>query len=502
MAIGSLKKLGRKAASREQTSYVESFKNVSLSSDAQLLTQNFSEWCGTLRIKTPDGLRPFELFDWQRQTAELIVGDRAKVGRTIVLLSSRQTGKSSLFLALGAYAAQARQQHTTLFVHKTGKDSGLLARRLKRFLNGVKLRTDSLGLIELLNDSMIHFRSSNPVRGADGAEGAGRGLDSVDVLIVEEAAHTSNLAAVQGVVGPALTFGNPRISVLIGTASNETSHYYKLLSQAAGGADKLEQILEQIRQGAIAPFQIINEKGPGPIGVISNWRCIEAFKQEPDFLGRVKSELNLSDEQIAAEYELKFSAGGDAAVFDFALVQAAATGELDGDDAIEPGGVYFIGVDPSSVGDDYTVCIVLHKKYDVYRVSRVYRKKKGASEAHLAHISDLIRLYRPVSVVCESNGLGQLYLEHLASACRSAYVEGHHTSLSSKELLISRINLALEKSAIMFPPDIIRDELLSFRRTGANRQKLEAATGSHDDTVIALGLALSAAKYGKNLERG
>ena len=124
-------------------------------------------------------------------------------------------------------------------------------------------------------------------------------------------------------IGPALTWGNPKLSILIGTAGSKASHYYHLLAEAAGGAERLEALLEGIRQGTEQPFQILNREGPGPIAVISNWRCIPEFAKEPDFLGRVQQELNLSDSQIASEYEMKFSAAVDSAVFGFESIMGA-----------------------------------------------------------------------------------------------------------------------------------------------------------------------------------
>ena len=268
-------------------------------------------------------LAPFELFDWQRETAKLIIGDARANGRQIVVLSSRQTGKTSMFLALAGYLAQAVSHFTGVIIHKTGTDSGLLARRLKRFLGGVKPEPDNLSLLGFSSGAFLHFRSSNPNRGGEGAEQCGRGLESVDITIIEESGHTANLKEVLGVVGPAMTWGNPKLSILIGTAGSKSSHYYSLLAESAGGEERLEALLEGIRQGTEKPFQILNREGPGPIGVISNWRCIPEFAAEPDFLARVQQELNLSDSQIASEYEMVFSSAVDSAVFDFNLVMGA-----------------------------------------------------------------------------------------------------------------------------------------------------------------------------------
>ena len=156
------------------------------------LELSFADWARSLRIKTDKGLQPFELFPWQEQTADLICGPQPLTRRPITLLSSR-TGKTSLLLALAAYLAQSRMQFTAVVIHRTTADAHLLCRRVKRFLGGVKLKTDSLSLLEFADtDSAIHFRSSNPNK-SDGAEQVGRGLESVDLVIIEEASHTGNL---------------------------------------------------------------------------------------------------------------------------------------------------------------------------------------------------------------------------------------------------------------------------------------------------------------------
>ena len=465
--------------------------------DAPLLTMPFPEWCQTLRIKTPKGLRPFRLFDWQKETAELFTGDRAANSRQIVVLSSRQTGKTSMFLALAGHQAQAISHFTGVVIHKTGTDSGLLARRLKRFLNGVKPDPDNLSLMGFPNGAFLHFRSSNPNRGEEGAEQCGRGLESVDLVIVEESGHTSNLAEVLGVVGPAMTWGNPKLSILIGTAGSKASHYYELLAESAGGPEKLEALLAGIRAGTEEPFQILNRDGSGPIGVISNWRCIPEFAAEPDFLARVQAELNLSDAQIASEYEMEFSASVDSAVFDFGLVMAAQSDDIkpyeDGERSRR-----FVGLDPAGQGKDYAVAVVLRKDGDRYEVCEMYRKRTGTSEQHLSKISELISAVKPVRAIVEKNSMGQVWLENLAGLNLGCEVDGFSTTASSKAVLIGRLQIALERGDLLIPKGIIASELLAYRRDDSG--KLGAGGNAHDDTVMALALALNAARYNEFID--
>lgn len=502
MKSKKLIKLGRRKRFKSELAWIDSqraeLEQLLNTDDGELLTLPFPEWCASLKIKSPNGLVPFNLFDWQGETAQLVTGEAKATGRQIVVLSSRQTGKTSLFLALGGYLAQAVSHFTGVIIHKTGTDSGLLARRLKRFLGGVKPEPDNLSLLGFPNGAFLHFRSSNPTRGAEGAEATGRGLESVDITIIEESGHTANLADVLGVIGPAMTWGNPKLSILIGTAGSKASHYYSLLAQSAGGAERLEALLAGIRAGTEAPFQILNREGPGPIGVISNWRCIPEFAAEPDFLKRVQQELNLSDSQIASEYEMVFSAAVDSAVFDFGLVLAAQVETIEPFDPIDS--VIYLGVDPAGQGADFAVAIALRVERDrsgkeTYSVCRMYRKKSGVSEVHLNAIVQMASELEPVAMTCEKNSMGVVWLENLSKNVSYCEVDGFATTKSSKETLIGRLQIALERGVLRIPKGPIVDELLSYRRTDSGQ--LEAGGSAHDDTVIALALALHAAQFNR-----
>ena len=455
---------------------------------------SFEEYCASQRIKTTSGIVPFVLLPWQGGFASLLVGPNALKRRQISLLSSRQTGKTSVLLVLLCYLALTQQEFTAIVIHKTTADAHLLARRVKKFLGDTDLSTDSLGLIEFKETkSVIHFRSSNPSR-EDGAEQCGRGIESCDFVYVEEAAHTKNLQDVIGVCAPTMTWSDRAQMVFVGTGSTKQSFYYESLAKASGGAEKLESTLSGIRQGTVEPYQVLGGD-TGPVAVVTHWRAIERFRNEPDFLKRVKDEFNLSDEQIASEYQLDFESSADSACFDFAIIMAAA---VDGvSRAVNAKALYYIGIDPSGQGADYSVCIVLEKfvkeQKQRYRVVKLYRRKSGTSEQHLGAISDLIREYDPIATVIETNSMGGVWLEGLSSLGLNNEIDGFNTSQKSKEMIIGRLQLALERGAVEIPKGPILDELLAFRRT--ERGRLEAGGNAHDDCVMALALSLEAAGY-------
>lgn len=468
---------------------ISAFQEVSQPTQPPLAGVVFSDWCQTLKIKTEKGLQPFELFPWQVSFTNLVLQTER---RTIALLSSRQTGKTSTLLALMAYLALSRQQFSGLLIHRTTADAHLLCRRVKKFLpQGTKLLSDSLSLLEFAGtNSMLHFRSSNPKLGAEGAEQTGRGLESIDLALVEEASHTSNLKEVVGVVAPTMTWGYPGNLIFVGTAGSKLSYYYEHLGKSAQGGDSLETLLSEIRADKTAPYQEL-VSSTGQIGVVTNWRAIDRFKNEPDFLARVKTEFDLTDEQLASEYELHFDSGADAVVFSFQDIQKAISGELEGPNT---NAVYYTGIDAAAMGQDYCVCAVLKKEGEQFKLVHLYRRRKQPSEVHLNVIADILKRYDPVTTLCESNSIGQLYLESLISVCSAQHIEGFHTSAPSKEVAVGRIVLALEKGHLAIPPCPLVEELLAFRRTDTG--KLEAGGSAHDDSVIALGLALTAAGYG------
>ena len=495
MKSRKLAHLGQQRRHSHQRQWIRAAAAVTdTSGQGELLQVPFAQWCAGLRIKTDKGLQPFELFDWQQKTANLIAGDRALTRRAIALLSSRQTGKTSLLLALAAYLAQSRRQFTALIIHRTTQDAYLLCRRLKRFLDGVTLKTDSLSLLEFADsNSAIHFRSCNPKK-ADGAESAGRGLESVDLVVIDEASHTQNLKDVLGVVAPTLTWSSMGVVCFVGTASSKQSYYYENLATAAGGAEALEKVLSGIRSGHTAPFQIL-DTGKGAAGIVTNWRAIERFKNEPDFLGRVQNEFDLSDSQMDSEYELIFGSSVDQAVFDYGLVMGAQ---------VEPepyeyscSDIIYIGVDPAGIGKDFAVAIALRvtkeEGHEIYTVVEMYRKRTGTSEQHLSAVDSMILDFDPLKTVIETNSMGQTWLEHLLGRGHSRPIVGIASTAKSKPVLIGRLQLALERGVLRISQKPIIDELLAYRRL--ENDKMAAGGNAHDDCVTALSLALLASGF-------
>lgn len=472
------------------------------SGSSTLLEMPFDNWCKQLKIKSSRGLQPFDLFDWQSQFNQVLLENP----RTpITLLSSRQTGKTADILALLVYLALSKWEFTAVIIHRKGDDSKQLARRCKRFIpDSVRLGTCNLSLIEFLETgSQLHFRSCNP-RHTDGAEAVGRGLNSVDLVVIEEASHTGNIQEILTVIGPTLTWSNMANILMIGTAGRKESYYYQSLVDAYQSAEELERTLEQIRNNAIEPFQV--KYGSNRIAVITNWRAIPEFAAEgvdpetnrANYLIRIQKEQDLSDSQVDSEHELKFDSDKSLGAFDFTLVMAAQSGEWE---PADPNAIYYAGVDGSGLPNnnkkgDYTVCIIIKVDAEGVRAVRLYRRRGISFERRYADICGILNEYQPILTYVESNdGLGQTYCENLNAGCPSLDIERFNQTNQKKALIVNKIQVGLERSNLFIPKSAIVDELLGFQVFADGSMGNMPGKDSHDDTVMALGMALAAARY-------
>lgn len=441
----------------------------------------FEAFALACKTRQKGGIKGLELYDWQRSLMKLL-----ETQQSVVICKSRQVGGSQALLLRALWRALLEPGFMGLVASKSFADAQLLARRMRRALqglSGVEPVNDSLSHLVLPNDSQILFRSSSP------ADGLSRGVDALSFCLCDEYSFWEDGATALGSLGPAMAqTENPEL-IIVSTPNGKTDDYWHKLTQGMG-AIEFERLLEQVREGELGPYQE-RVSADGMAIAVCHWRAIPAYATEPDFLGRMQKQFGLGTADIKREFELNFEESAQS-VFDFALVKAASQHYAAPE--FEPFGIYFGGLDPAAQGADYTVFVVLEKRGKVFTVAHLYRRKSGTSEQHMGSISDLIQHYRAVETIIEKNSIGQLYLERISSVCLAQRIEGFTTTAQSKAGLIGRVTLALERGELKIPSGPIEQELLSFRRNG---EKLEAAPNAHDDCVIALGLALTAAGYGQ-----
>ena len=232
----------------------------------------------------------------------------------------------------------------------------------------------------------------------------------------------------------------------------------------------------------------------GTIKLVLHWTCHPVYNQKPDYLEYRKQQDGTDEETILREYDLRF-VDSATSVFSADIVRINAVGdyELKRDKKAK----YYLRIDTSTIGDDYFTGILLKELGDKYSLVKLYRKRQESSEYHLYQLAQIIEEFEPEAVGVEvTGGVGALYLEQLSKQFKSLKIEAIRTTGDSKPLLISTLQLVLERQRLQYPTNCpIVDELLSFRRIG---KKLEACPGKHDDIIMGLCFALLVAEKDVN----
>jgi phage terminase large subunit-like protein len=441
-----------------------------------VLPTSWAEFARLTEIRSGEGIVKFNPYSYQTKLVDAIASHKLTV-----VGKSRQLGISETVCNYFLYRACVDRSVLAVVLSLGQRETIDLARRVRFAIEslapmGITTSTDTLTDIQINGGGRLLFRPSN--------ENSTRGLPAVTHALLDEAGFVENVDRIYQAVIPATsTVADPKI-VVVSTPNGSQGWYHNLL---ANGGEDLATKTDLMRDGSIEPYQQWSEGKTSK--VLIHWKCHSKFSQQPDYLDRIAEETGLSETVIAQEYDLSFS-DRDEAVFSAATIRLAATLEILSKEHSKDLR-YYIGVDGATVGNDYTVGVVM--SYDpsnkVYSVVDLYRNRKGSIESDIYSIGVLIDKYKPLKIAVESNGVGQVFLEQLGSTHRSHKVVGVHTSQDSKLAMIERLSLALEKGVLKLPKTSpIVTELLSFRRVG---KRLEASPGNHDDTVMALAVCLA-----------
>ena len=130
----------------------------------------------------------------------------------------------------------------------------------------------------------------------------------------------------------------------------------------------------------------------------------------------------------------------------------------------------------------------------------LYRGRQTGLKHHEERIVELAEQHKPGLVLAETN-LGTRSIEELRA--RGLPVKPFDTTPSSKPDLIQQLQIAFEHGRIEIADDpVLLDELraYSMTRTATGRPVYAAASGAHDDCVMALAIALEASRRGAGWE--
>lgn len=410
----------------------------------------------------------------------------------IVVVKSRQLGITQCVASKFLHRAALEAAYSGMCFLRSQEDASAIARRTRQMLDGFKdylvADSDNVGYLKLQKLGEIYFKNSS-------REGS-RSYDSVLDFLFDESAFSPNIEQIYAASSPSGALAGDAITKLIvSTPSAKSGWYWQKLSE--NNDDSIEFLCEAVASGDLyrdIPGCYWFVDNVGTVKLIIHWKAHPIYSQKADYLQYRQQQDGTDWETILREYDLKF-VDSAVSVFGADFVRASGRGEFE--DYREKDANYYIGIDTSTLGNDYCVGIVLKVKEGQYSVVFIYRKRQQTSEYNLYNLGLLIDKYQPKIVGVETTGgVGVLYIEKLSKDFKRYKFEGIHTNGDSKPMMISALLLALEKGILSYPQNSpITEELLNFRRSG---KKLEAANGKHDDCIMALCFALLVAEKDNN----
>ena len=188
------------------------------------------------------------------------------------------------------------------------------------------------------------------------------------------------------------------------------------------------------------------------------------------------------------EYEAKFLAETGAVFRDINQVAAPAQYNQP-----LPGHAYVAGIDWGR-NNDYTAIAIIdasnHKMVALDRFNQV------GWELQRKRLAALVNHWRPAVIYAEANSIGEPNIDALIQD--GLPIRPFYTSAKSKAPLIESLALAIEREDITLLDDpVLLSELASYsvERLHNGGYRYSAASGGHDDTVIAAALAWHAVQF-------
>lgn len=154
------------------------------------------------------------------------------------------------------------------------------------------------------------------------------------------------------------------------------------------------------------------------------------------------------------------------------------------------GGKCWIGIDPSSVGEDNTILSVVNQENQVRQF-----KIDGTLDVKYSKIAKLINEYNPVATYIENNSIGEVMANEIKKQlARKSNFYSFTTTNETKKQYISILAVAINNNEIHFEEDnrLLYSELstFTFKLTKGGNITYAARDGYHDDTITSLGICL------------
>lgn len=396
------------------------------------------------------------LFPWQRQVINELAQSRR--GYTHVIKAKRQVGKSTMLELILVQTAINHIKSTSICLSPTLEQARKVFKAVKNVLKPTpiyKKHNDVSLNIQLRNGSEILFKSAEQKVGL-------KGYTVTGIYCVDEAAYIPDeiffdtLAWVNVSQAPI---------VMVSTPFHKTGFFYKYYQLGYENGNRvISYDWSAFDTSALLPPEKLEE-----------YRMeVPAMKFKTEFLG----EFLDTEGGVFGEY-------GQAISKD-----------------LTPNLNCFMGIDwGTGQGQDETaVCVYNSNKQMV----AMYHFSDKDETQTIAYIIELIKKHKPLRVQVESNSIGQVFYGLLDKAVKAqklpVMVLRFTTTNESKERLINNFQVALQNNAVTVLPDVALQtemDMYEMKVNQNNKRIYNAATGYHDDMVIAMLLAFDCISKGQ-----
>jgi len=435
---------------------------------------NWPEFAALTRIRSGNKVIPFRPYWYQERLVETILDNYGTA-----VAKGRQLGCTETVASVMLWRACREPGFLGVVLSKGQADTANIAKRIRMMADSnpelIELATKNLTDLRIVGGGRILFRPATP----NGV----RGLESVSMLLFDEVAFIPQIDLLYTAAIPATEMCGPdaRI-VLMSTPYGQSGFFYERLISGNGSRDLLEEADKCRAEGSDGVRSWIDENGWAK--VLLHWRAHPLYSADSNYIETTMKRKQMTETTARQEYDLMFTAD-DMTVFPAEAVKACACGNWAGPD---PEGTYFLGVDTSTVGGDYTVVMVVRYAKGRVSVVHMYRQRKRTVDYNLDAIGKLVEEYKPLAAAVERNGVGQVFVEQLSKVHTKCRIDSIATTRESKAEMITRLLWAIEEGLVEYPLSPIVDELLVYARDG---QKYGAPSGYHDDTVMALAFLMT-----------
>ena len=371
-----------------------------------------------------------------------------KEHRMVMANISRQQGKTTVVMLLCIQWLSMRNQDIIYFTPTFTLAKRIYSKIIKMLPKEFISKANASDLyIESLTGSQLRFFSGEAAQAARGS--------NCTKLIIDEAAYIKQEIDGQdfyyNIVMP-LTKVHCNKIIMISTPKSTNGFFYELCMQAISGEHPdMLYIKRTIYEDALITPQEIEElkKGYPPMA----WKC---------------------------EFECTFLAN---ALTVFPNFETCFDGKY-------TGGKCWIGIDPSSVGEDNTILTIVNERNEVRQ-----HKIDGDLDAKYSQIARYINQYNPVATYIENNSIGEVMANEIKKKLnRKSNFYTFSTTNETKKDYIGLLAVAIANNDIHFEQDnkLLYSELgtFSYRLTKTGNITYAAIDGKHDDTVTSLGIAL------------